>query len=151
MRSLSLRVSSQKILLGEPQRKKPQQLSPHRQRAKKPPELRSKLPQKKKPRKPLSAASLNKARLQQGQSLQLSFRKAHKNSWRKTLRCNVKALTCPPCVVLSVRALWKDWLALAWALVLVRGKVLQPSARWLWIKTQGKTTKICSPHLKVTK
>jgi hypothetical protein len=81
---------------------------------------------------------VNKARSQPVRSLQPSSHKAVKNSLPRTWRCNAKDLTCPQCVVSSVRALWRDWLALVWAQLVVGEKVTQPSAMWLLVRPQTK-------------
>ena len=144
MQSLLLPVSWQKILLGEPQQNKLPLPLLHRQQAEKPPKLRLKQQRKRQLKKLLNAVLLNKLLLQQVQSLQPSFHKAVKNNLPRTWRCNAKGLMCPQCVVLSVKALWKVWLALVWARLLAYEKVTQPNVKQLRIKAQAKTTKTCS-------
>ena len=122
-----MRGSWLKILLVEPPHKKPQLQLPYKQQVEKSPKLRLKQRRKKKPRKLLSEALSDKAQLRLPKSLQLNSHKVGKNNLLKTWHCNVKVLTYPQCAVLSVRALWKDWLALVWARLLVREKVLQLS------------------------
>ena len=59
----------------------------------------------------------------------VSIHKVVKNNLLRTWRCNAKGLTCPQCVVLSVRALWRAWRALAWARLVAHEKVTQPSVK----------------------